>query len=237
LSIRLTKNRKIILAKIDNKRKYSLEEASSLVKEISFVKFDASVDVSVRLRIDPHISSSSNQMGRETVRLPHGTGKNIRILALVTKDKELESKEAGANYVGLDDYIEKIKSGWMEIDVIITMPLIMNKLVSIGKILGPKGLMPNPRLDTVSTNPGKSIKEIKSGKISFKVDRFGIIHTSIGRVSFSPKCLSDNLTTLMKKIIRVIRSKSYYYKGIKSIYLSTTMSNSISLDVKSFVKE
>ncbi|WP_185855930.1 50S ribosomal protein L1 [Blattabacterium cuenoti] len=228
MSKKLTKNRKNILEKI-SKKKYSLEEASSLVKEITFVKFDASVDISIHLEIEKKLQNFL----RGSVKLPHGTGKNIRVLALVPKDKELESKNAGADYVGLD-YIEKIKSGWTDIDVIVTVPSVMPELRYFGKILGSRGLMPNPKLDTVSVNPSKSIKEIKSGKIFFKSDRYGVIHSSIGRVSFSNQCLLDNAKEFMNKIIR---SKPSSCKGtyIKSIYLSTTMSNSIFVDTKSFI--
>ncbi|AWU45277.1 50S ribosomal protein L1 [Blattabacterium punctulatus] len=232
MSKKLTKNRKIILGKIDKNNKYSLEEAFTLIKKISFSKFDESIDISICLGLDSRLS---NQILRGTVLLPHGIGKNICVLALVTKDKELESKEAGADYVGLE-YIEKIKSGWIDIDVIVAIPSVMNQLVTLGKILGPKGLMPNPKLDTVSTNPGKSIKEIKSGKIIFKADRYGIIHSSIGRVSFSTKYLLNNLKIFINEVIRnkPSSSKGFY---IKKIYLSTTMSPSILLDSKSFLKK
>ncbi|AWU39736.1 50S ribosomal protein L1 [Blattabacterium punctulatus] len=232
MSKKLTKNRKKILEKIDNNNKYSLEEAFTLIKKISFSKFDESIDISIRLGLDSRLS---NQIVRGTVLLPHGIGKNICVLALVTKDKELESKEAGADYVGLE-YIEKIKSGWIDIDVIVAIPSVMNQLGTLGKILGPRGLMPNPKLDTVSTNPGKSIKEIKSGKIIFKADRYGIIHSSIGRVSFSTKYLLNNLKIFINEVIRnkPSSSKGFY---IKKIYLSTTMSPSILLDTKSFLKK
>ncbi|WP_185851455.1 50S ribosomal protein L1 [Blattabacterium cuenoti] len=232
MSKKLTKNRKKILEKINNHKKYSLEEASILVKKISFVNFDASIDISVHLGIDTKLP---NQMIRGFVKLPHGTGKNIRILALVPKDKELEVKEAGADYVGLG-YIEKIKSGWTKnIDIIITIPSVMPQLGSLGKILGPRGLMPNPKLDTVTMNPGKSIKEIKSGKISFKADRYGIIHVSIGRVSFSHQYLFNNAKEFLNKIIRSKPSSCKKGSYIKSIYLSTTMSSSILVDSKSFI--
>ncbi|AWU42535.1 50S ribosomal protein L1 [Blattabacterium punctulatus] len=232
MSKKLTKNRKKILEKIDKNNKYSLEEAFTLIKKISFSKFDESIDISIRLGLDSRLS---NQIVRGTVLLPHGIGKNICVLALVTKDKELESKEAGADYVGLE-YIEKIKSGWIDIDVIVAIPSVMNQLGTLGKILGPRGLMPNPKLDTVSTNPGKSIKEIKSGKIIFKADRYGIIHSSIGRVSFSTKYLLNNLKIFINEVIRnkPSSSKGFY---IKKIYLSTTMSPSILLDTKSFLKK
>ncbi|WP_185870381.1 50S ribosomal protein L1 [Blattabacterium cuenoti] len=232
MSKKLTKNRKKILEKI-KKKKYSLEEASLLVKEISFVKFDASVDISVCLGIDTRLS---NQMIRGSVKLPHGTGKKICILALVPKDKELESKEAGADYVGLG-YIEKIKHGWTNIDVIITIPSVMPQLSSLGKILGSKGLMPSLKLETVSIHPGKSIKEIKSGKIFFKADRYGIIHSSIGRVSFSHQYLLNNAKEFMSKIIRNKPSSCKGSSYIKSIYLSTTMSHSILVDSKSFMNQ
>ncbi|WP_185866455.1 50S ribosomal protein L1 [Blattabacterium cuenoti] len=232
MSKKLTKNRKKILEKIDKNKKYSLEEASILLKEISFVRFNASVDISVHLNIDTRLP---NQIVRGTVRLPHGTGRNVRVLALVTKHKELEAKEAGADYVGLD-YLEKIKSGWRDIDVIVTMPSVMDQLIPVGKILGPRGLMPNPQMDTVSMNPGNSIKEIKSGKISFKTDRYGIIHASIGRVSFNSQLISNNVKAFINK---VIRSKPSSSKGsyIKSIYLSTSMSVSVLVDSKSFIKK
>ncbi|WP_185860584.1 50S ribosomal protein L1 [Blattabacterium cuenoti] len=231
MSKKLTKNKKKVIEKI-SKKKYSLEKAILLIKEINFVKFDASVDISVHLGIDIRFP---NQMVRGTVSLPHGTGKNICILALVPKDKESESKKAGADYVGLN-YIEKIKSGWTKIDVIVATPSVMNQLGSIGKILGPKGLMPNPKMETVSVNPEKSIKEIKSGKIAFKADRYGIIHASVGRVSFSHQYLLDNIVEFMKIIIRNKPSAS---KGsyIKSIYLSSTMSYGLPLDFKSFVNK
>ncbi|WP_185852020.1 50S ribosomal protein L1 [Blattabacterium cuenoti] len=229
MSKKLTKNKKKILDKISSK-KYSLKEAILLVKEINFVKFDASIDISIRLGIDVRLP---NQMVRGTVSLPHGTGKNICILALVPKDKELEVKKVGADYVGLN-YIEKIKSGWTDIDVIVATPSVMNKLSTIGKILGPKGLMPNPKMETVSVNPEKSVKEIKSGKITFKSDRYGIVHASVGRVSFSHQHLLENIGEFIKIIIRNKPSTS---KGsyIKSIYLSSTMSYGIPLDLKNFV--
>ncbi|WP_185868901.1 50S ribosomal protein L1 [Blattabacterium cuenoti] len=230
MSVKVTKNRNKYLKEID-KKKYSLEEGVLFLKERTFVKFDASFDISVNLGIDV---KSPNQIVRGTVQLPYGTGKNVRILALVNKEEESESKEAGADYVGLD-YIEKIKSGWTNIDIIVATPSVMNKLGSVGKILGSKGLMPNTKMDTISNNPGKSIKEIKSGRISFKSDRYGIIHASVGRVSFSNQCLMDNIKEFM---MIIIRNKPSTSKGvyIKSIYLSTTMSNSISLDSKIFLK-
>ncbi|WP_185871947.1 50S ribosomal protein L1 [Blattabacterium cuenoti] len=234
MSKKLTKNKKKILEKISDKnKKYSLEKALLLMKEINFVKFDASVDISIHLNVDVR---SLSQMIRGTVMLPHGIGKNICILALVPKEKESEAKKAGADYTGLN-YIEKIKSGWKtNIDVVVATPSVMNQLGSIGKILGPKGLMPNPKMETVSVNPGKSIKEMKSGKITFKTDRYGIIHGSVGRVSFSNKYLLENIEIFMKT---VIQNKPSASKGsyIKSIYLSSTMSYGIPLDLKSFVNK
>nr|UCJ03983.1 50S ribosomal protein L1 [Blattabacterium sp.] len=232
MSKKLTKNKKKILEKISIKKKYSLEEAIVLVKEIHFVKFDASIDISVHLGIDVRIP---NQMVRGTVLLPHGTGKNICVLALVPKDQETESKKAGANYVGLN-YIEKIQSGWTEFDIIVATPSVMNQLGNLGKILGPRGLMPNPKMGTVSVNPEKSIKEIKSGKITFKADRYGIVHVSIGKISFSNQYLLENIGEFMKIIIQNKPSSS---KGsyIKSIHLSSTMSYGVPLDLKSFVNK
>ncbi|WP_185861143.1 50S ribosomal protein L1 [Blattabacterium cuenoti] len=233
MSKKLTKNRKKILEKISSKnKKYSLKEAISIIKEIKFVNFDASVDISVHLGIDVR---SPNQMVRGTVLLPYGTGKNICVLALVPEEKELEVQKAGADFVGLK-YIEKIKSGWTNVDIIVATPSVMNQLGNIGKILGPKGLMPNPQMGTVSINPEISVKEIKSGKIRFKADRYGIVHASIGRISFLHDYLLINIEEFMKIIIRNKPSAS---KGsyIKSIYLSSTMSCGIPLDLKSFVNK
>ncbi|BBA17376.1 50S ribosomal protein L1 [Blattabacterium cuenoti] len=232
MSKKLTKNKKKIFYKISTKEKYSLEKAILLLKEINFVKFDASIDIAVHLGID---SRFPDQMIRGTVFLPHGTGKDIRILALVPKDKELESKKAGADYVGLN-YIEKIESGWTDVDIIIATPSVMSTLGNVGKILGPKGLMPNPKMETISINPEQSIKEIKTGKITFKADRYGIVHASIGRVSFSNQYLLENILEFMKIIIRnkPSSSKGFY---IKSIYLSSTMSYGIPLDLKSFANK
>ncbi|WP_185849096.1 50S ribosomal protein L1 [Blattabacterium cuenoti] len=234
MSKKLTKNKKKILDKISSKKKYSLEEAILLIKEIDFVKFDASVDISVHLGVNIRLP---NQMVRGTVSLPHGTGKNICILALVPKDKESEAKEAGADYVGLN-YIEKIKSGWTDIDIIVATPSVMNQLGTLGKILGPKGLMPNPKMETISVNPEKPIREIKSGKITFKTDRYGIVHASIGRVSFLHQYLLENIKEFIKTIIRN-KPSTYKSKGsyIKSIYLSSTMSYGLALDLKSFVNK
>lgn len=233
MSKKLTKNKKKYINKISYTKKYSLEEATVLIKEINFVKFNASVDIAVRLGIDVRLP---DQMIRGAVQLPHGIGKNVVVLALVNEEKELEAKESGADYVGLD-FIEKIKSGWIDdIDVIIATPSVMNKLGAIGKILGPKGLMPNPKMETVSTNVRKSIQDIKSGKIFFKADRYGIVHSSIGKISFSSKNLLENINEFMKKIIR---SKPSSSKGlyIRSIYLSSTMSNCIPLDINYFIKQ
>ena len=226
---RITKNRKLALEKLEEGKVYTLAEASALVKEISSTKFDASVDIDVRLGVDPR---KANQMVRGVVSLPHGTGKEVRVLALVTPDKEAEAKEAGADYVGLDDYIEKIKGGWTDIDVIITMPPVMGKVGPIGRILGPRGLMPNPKSGTVTMEIGKAIKEIKQGKIDFKVDKFGIIHTSIGKVSFDPKKIEENAKEFISTIIKL---KPTAAKGtyIKSIGLSSTMSPGIKVDTKS----
>jgi large subunit ribosomal protein L1 len=226
---KLTKNQRLALEKIEAGKTYSLKEASSLVKEITTVKFDASVDIDVRLGVDPR---KANQMVRGVVSLPHGTGKEIRVLALCTPDQEASAKEAGADYVGLDEYIEKIKGGWTDIDVIITMPAIMGKLGALGRVLGPRGLMPNPKSGTVTNEVGKAVKEVKQGKIDFKVDKFGIIHTSIGKVSFKPEQLIENakefVNTLMK--LKPTAAKGTY---VKSIYLSSTMSAGIKIDPKS----
>ena len=186
---RISKNRKIALSKVDNTKEYSLKEASQLVKEITTTKFDASVDMDVRLGVDPR---KSTQMVRGTVTLPHGTGKTVRVLVLCSADKEEEAKEAGADYVGLDEYIEKIKGGWTDIDVIITMPAIMGKIGALGRVLGPRGLMPNPKSGTVTNNIGDAVRQVKAGKIDFRVDKAGIVHTSIGKVSFTPEQIADN---------------------------------------------
>ncbi|YBU89082.1 MAG: 50S ribosomal protein L1 [Candidatus Walczuchella monophlebidarum] len=227
---KLTKNRKQISQKYDRNKAYSLDEAAKIVKEISsYSRFDSSIDIAVRLGIDPR---KSNQMVRGVVKFPHSTGKNICILALVGPDKEVEAKEAGADYVGSDEYIEKINHGWTEIDVIITTPMMMPKLGRLGKILGPRGLMPNPKTGTISTEIGKSIKEVKSGKIDFKVDRFGIVHASVGRASFLPEKVVDNSLELIK-IINRLKPTSSRGTYLKSIFLSGTMSPGIQIDVKS----
>ncbi len=226
---KLTKNRKIALEKIDLSKSYKLSEAAALLKEISMVKFDASVDIDVRLGVDPR---KANQMVRGVVSLPHGTGKQVRVLVLCTPDKEDEAKTAGAEFVGLEDFIEKIKGGWTDVDVIITMPSVMPKIGALGRILGPRGLMPNPKSGTVTMEVGKAVQEVKQGKIDFKVDKFGIVHTSIGKVSFAPDQLVENAKEFMNTIIKL---KPAAAKGtyVKSIYLSTTMSPGVKIDTKS----
>ena len=225
---KLTKKYKEALSKVDSNKLYNLSEASKLVKEITFTKFDASVDIAVRLGVDPR---KANQMVRGVVTLPHGTGKDVRVLALVTPDKESEAKVAGADYVGLDEYLQKIKDGWTDVDVIITMPSVMGKLGPLGRVLGPRGLMPNPKTGTVTMEIGKAVQEVKSGKIDFRVDKTGIVHTSIGKVSFSPEKLVDNANELIQTLIKL---KPTAAKGtyIKSIYLSSTMSPNVSVDPK-----
>ena len=225
---KLTKNQKLAAAKIEAGKAYSLTEAAALVKEITFTKFDASVDIDMRLGVDPR---KANQMVRGTASLPHGTGKVVRVLALCTADQEAAAKEAGADYVGLDEYVEKIKGGWTDVDVIITMPSCMGKLGPLGRILGPRGLMPNPKSGTVTMDVAKAVKEVKQGKIDFKVDKGGIVHTSIGKVSFSPEAIAENAKEFIQTIIKL---KPATAKGtyIKSIYLSSTMSAGIKLDTK-----
>ncbi len=225
---KLSKNRKTVLAKIDKQKAYTLQDASKLVKEITFTKFDASVDLDIRLGIDPR---KSNQMVRGVVTLPHGTGKQTKVLVLCTPDKETEAKEAGADYVGLDEYIEKIKGGWTDVDVIITTPSVMGKIGALGKILGPRGLMPNPKSGTVTMEIGKAVKEVKMGKIDFKVDKNGIVHSSIGKVSFNESQIYENALEFIRTIIKL---KPTSAKGtyIKSIYLSSTMSPGIKIDPK-----
>ncbi len=226
---KLTKNQKIALSKIEPGKAYTLAEASALVKEITLAKFDASVDLDVRLGVDPR---KANQMVRGVVTLPHGTGKEVRVLALCTPDKEAEAKEAGADYVGLDEYIEKIRGGWTDIDVIITQPAIMGKIGALGRVLGPRGLMPNPKSGTVTNDVAAAVKEVKSGKIDFKVDKTGIVHTSIGKVSFSAEQIKENASEFVSTLIKLKPSAA---KGtyIKSIYLSSTMSPSVKIDPKS----
>jgi large subunit ribosomal protein L1 len=228
---RITKNKKASLEKLVKGKAYTLDEAVELVKEITFTKFDASVDIDVRLGVDPR---KANQMVRGVVSLPHGTGKEVRVLALVTPDKVQEATDAGADFVGLDDYIEKIKGGWTDVDVIITMPPVMGKVGALGRILGPRGLMPNPKSGTVTMEVGKAVSEVKQGKIDFKVDKFGIVHTSIGKVSFTPAKIKDNAVEFVNTIVKL---KPTAAKGtyIKSIYLSSTMSPGIQVEPKSVV--
>ena len=226
---KLTKNQKLALGKIEAGKAYTLKEASALVKEITTTKFDASVDVDVRLGVDPR---KANQMVRGVVSLPNGTGKQVRVLALCTPDKEAEAKAAGADYVGLEEYIEKIKGGWTDVDVIITMPAVMGKIGALGRILGPRGLMPNPKSGTVTNEIGNAVKEVKQGKIDFKVDKTGIVHTSIGKISFEPEQIRQNAKEFISTLIKLKPSAA---KGtyIKSIYLSNTMSAGIKIDPKS----
>ncbi len=228
---RVSKKRKEVLAKFDLAKPYSLTEACDLVKGISTTKFDASVDISVRLGVDPR---KANQMVRGTVALPHGTGKDVRVLVLCTPDKEAEAKAAGADHVGLDDYIDKIKGGWTDIDVIITMPSVMGKVGALGRILGPRGLMPNPKTGTVTMEVGKAVEEVKAGKIDFKVDKYGIVHSAVGKVSFDGVKIRENANELIQQLIKLKPSAA---KGtyIKSIYLSSTMSPGIQVDTKSVV--
>ncbi len=226
---KLTKNQRLALEKIEAGKTYSLKEAAGLVKEITNSKFDASVDIDVRLGVDPR---KANQMVRGVVSLPNGTGKEVKVLALCTPDQEAAAKEAGADFVGLDEYIEKIKGGWTDVDVIITMPAIMGKLGALGRVLGPRGLMPNPKSGTVTNEVGKAVKEVKQGKIDFKVDKYGIVHTSVGKVSFTTEQLVENakefVSTLMK--LKPTSAKGTY---VKSIYLSSTMSMGIKIEPKS----
>ena len=225
---RLTKKQKEARAKVDAKKTYSLEEASTLVKDLTNVKFDASVDLAIRLGVDPR---KANQMVRGVVTLPHGTGKNVRVLALVTPDKEAEAKEAGADHVGLDEYLQKIKDGWTDVDVIVTMPSVMGKLGPLGRVLGPRGLMPNPKTGTVTMDVKKAVSDVKGGKIDFKVDKTGIVHASIGKASFDAVKIQENADELLKTIMKLKPSTT---KGtyVKSIFMSSTMSPSISIDTK-----
>ena len=225
---KLTKKQKEALSKVVKGKVYNLEEGSSLVKEVNTAKFDASVDIAVRLGVDPR---KANQMVRGVVSLPHGTGKNVRVLALVTPDKEAEAKEAGADYVGLDEYLQKIKDGWTDVDVIVTMPAVMGKLGPLGRILGPRGLMPNPKSGTVTVEIGKAVSEVKAGKIDFKVDKYGIVHAAIGKVSFDAQKLKENATELLHTLqkLKPTAAKGVY---VKSIYLSSTMSPGIAIDTK-----
>lgn len=226
--VKISKKRKTIVTKLDSSKKYSLQDAASLIKDISTTKFDASVDLSVRLGVDP---KKANEMVRGVVTLPNGTGKNIKVLALVTPDKENEAKEAGADYIGLEEFIAKIKGGWTDIDVIVTVPSVMAKLGPLGKILGPRGLMPNPKTGTVTMDIKKAILDVKGGKIDFKVEKAGIIHAAIGKVSFDSKKIFENAEELLKAIVKLKPSST---KGnyIKTIFMSSTMSPSISIDYK-----
>ncbi len=225
---RLTKKQKEARAKVDNNKIYSLEEASALLKEITYTKFDASIDLAIRLGVDPR---KANQMVRGVVSLPHGTGKDMKVLALVTPDKEAEAKEAGADYVGLDEYLQKIKEGWTDVDVIVTMPSIMGKLGPLGRVLGPRGLMPNPKTGTVTMDVAKAVAEVKAGKIDFKVDKTGIVHAPIGKASFSTDKIVGNAQELLSTIMKLkpTASKGTY---VKSIYMSSTMSPSVAIDTK-----
>ena len=226
---KLTKKQKEALSKVEKGRIYNLEEGSALVKEVNTTKFDASVDIAVRLGVDPR---KANQMVRGVVSLPHGTGKDVKVLALVTPDKEAEAKAAGADYVGLDEYLQKIKEGWTDVDVIVTMPAVMGKLGPLGRVLGPRGLMPNPKSGTVTLEVGKAVSEVKAGKIDFKVDRYGIIHAAVGKVSFDAAKIKENAQELIQTLIKM---KPTAAKGtyVKSIYLSSTMSPGIAIDTKS----
>ncbi|MEZ0483073.1 50S ribosomal protein L1 [Fibrella aquatica] len=223
---KLTKKQKEAQAKYDATQVYSLEKAAEILKEISYTKFDASVDIDVRLGVDPR---KADQMVRGVATLPHGTGKTVRVLVLCSPDKEAEATEAGADYVGLDDYIKKIEGGWTDVDVIITMPTVMAKVGRLGRVLGPRGLMPNPKSGTVTLEVGKAVKEVKAGKIDFKVDKTGIIHTSIGKVSFSPEKLAENAQEVISTLVRLKPSSS---KGtyVQTIYMSSTMSPSVNID-------
>lgn len=226
---KISKKRKIALSKVDNSKVYSLKEASSIVKELTNTNFDASVDLAIRLGVDP---KKADQNIRGVVTLPNGTGKDVKVLALVTPDKEKEASEAGADYVGLDEYLQKIKDGWTNVDVIVTMPSVMGKLGPLGKILGPRGLMPNPKTGTVTMEIGKAVSDVKKGKIDFKVDKFGIIHCAIGKASFDSSKLVDNANELLQTILKLKPSSS---KGtyMQSVYMSSTMSPSIRIDEKS----
>jgi large subunit ribosomal protein L1 len=228
---KISKKRKEVLAKVDATKAYSLTDASKLVKEISYTKFDASVDIDVRLGVDPR---KANQMVRGIVTLPHGTGKTVRVLVLCTPDKEAEAKAAGADFIGLDEYIEKIEKGWTDIDIVITMPSCMAKVGKLGRVLGPRNLMPNPKTGTVTNDVGKAVTDVKGGKIDFKVDKQGIIHASVGKTSFSPEKLAENAAEVLQTIVKLKPSSA---KGtyVKSIYMSSSMSPGIMIDSKSLV--
>jgi large subunit ribosomal protein L1 len=229
---RLTKKQKEAKLKVEDKT-YTVAEASALIKEITSVKFDASVDIAVRLNVDPR---KANQMVRGVVTLPHGTGKDVKVLALVTPDKEAEAKEAGADYVGLDEYLEKIKGGWTDVDVIVTMPSVMGKLGPLGRILGPRGLMPNPKTGTVTMDVAKAVSDVKAGKIDFKVDKTGIVHAAIGKVSFDAEKIAGNARELLTTLVKL---KPQAAKGvyIKSIFMSSTMSPGVEVDTKRFTEQ
>ncbi len=222
----ISKNRKAALEKYDRDKEYTLQEATQIVKDVSFEKFDASVDLDIRLGVDPR---KANEMVRGTVSLPHGVGKTVRVLALVSPDKEAEAKEAGADHVGLDDYVEKIKGGWTDIDVIVTMPSVMGKIGALGKVLGPRGLMPNPKSGTVTMDIGKAVTDVKAGKIDFKVDKAGIIHATVGRTSFDPEQLKDNAAELLSTIIKLKPSSA---KGtyLKSVSISSSMGPGVKVE-------
>jgi large subunit ribosomal protein L1 len=224
----LSKNRKEALSKYDNEKSYSLEDASKIVKDISKLKFDPTVDIAVRLGVDPR---KANQMVRGTVSLPHGTGKDVSVLVLCSPDKENEAKEAGADHVGLDEYIDKIKKGWTDVDVIITMPSVMGKVGALGRILGPRGLMPNPKTGTVTMNIGQAVKDVKAGKIDFKVDKFGIVHAAIGKASFESNQIVDNAKELIAALVK-LKPSSAKGQYVKSITLSSTMSPGVKVEPK-----
>ncbi len=230
---KLTKKQKEVQAKLDNTKLYTVAEASSVIKDISNVNFDPSVELAVRLNVDPR---KANQMVRGVVTLPHGTGKDIKVLALVTPDKEDEAKEAGADYVGLDEYLEKIKGGWTDVDVIVTMPSVMGKLGPLGRILGPRGLMPNPKTGTVTMDVAKAVADVKAGKIDFKVDKTGIVHAAVGKTSFDADKIAGNARELLTTLVKL---KPQAAKGIyiKSIYMSSTMSPSVEIDTKRFTEQ
>jgi len=230
---RITKKQKEARAKIEPNKAYTLAEASALIKEITDVNFDASIDIAVRLNVDPR---KANQMVRGVVTLPHGTGKNVKVLALVTPDKEEEAKEAGADYVGLDEYLEKIQGGWTDVDVIVTMPSVMGRLGPLGRVLGPRGLMPNPKTGTVTMDVAKAVSEVKAGKIDFRVDKTGIIHAAIGKVSFDAEQIAGNAKELLTTLVRL---KPQVTKGVymKSIYMSSTMSPAVQIDTKRFIEQ
>ena len=228
---KLTRKRKSVIGKVETGKSYQLADAAKLVKEVTTTKFDSSVDIAVRLGVDPR---KANQMVRGTVSLPHGTGKTVKVLVLCTADKEKEAKDAGADFVGLDEYIEKIKGGWTAIDVIITMPSVMGKVGALGRILGPRGLMPNPKTGTVTMDIGKAVTDVKAGKIDFKVDKTGIIHTSVGKASFEADKLADNINELLQTLIK-LKPSSAKGQYIKSVFISSTMSPGIEVDTKGLV--